>query len=87
MLKELTLSQYGEANPVCELPAYRSSVLAALKNLEVLDGLDWTGKPAATREDVFDIPGSSHIFIDYFLFSVRCGSLDSRAGLFKTRLS
>ncbi|KAJ7376666.1 leucine rich repeat [Desmophyllum pertusum] len=56
MLKELTLSQYGEANPVCELSAYRSSVLATLKKLEVLDGLDRTGKPAATRDDVFSIP-------------------------------
>ena len=63
ILKELTLSQYGEANPVCEMPAYRSSVLAALKNLEVLDGLDRTGKPAATREDVFDIPGSIVVFL------------------------
>ena len=53
MLKELTLSQYGEANPVCEISAYRSSVLAALKTLEVLDGLDRTGNPAATRDNVF----------------------------------
>ena len=52
-LKELTLSQYGEANPVCEISAYRSSILAALKTLEVLDGLDRTGNPAATRDNVF----------------------------------
>ena len=66
MLKELTLSQYGEANPVCELSTYRSSVLATLKKLEVLDGLDRTGKPAATRDDVFSIPGT----ILYYLTSV-----------------
>jgi len=53
MLKELTLSQYGEANPVCEISAYRSGVLTALKTLEVLDGLDRTGKPGATRDNVF----------------------------------
>ena len=53
MLKDVTLSQYGEANPVCEIPTYRSSVLAALKTLEVLDGLDQTGKPAAIRDNVF----------------------------------
>lgn len=53
MLKELTMSQYGEANPMCEISAYRSSVLAALKTLEVLDGLDRAGKPAATRDNVF----------------------------------
>ena len=57
MLKELTMSQYGEANPVCEISAYRSNILAALKPLEVLDGLDRTGKPAAIRDDVFSIPG------------------------------
>ena len=57
MLQELTLSLYGEANPVCEIPDYRSSVLASLKNLEVLDGQDRTGKPAATRDSVLDIPG------------------------------
>ena len=53
MLKDLTLSQYGEANPVCEIPTYRSSVLTALKTLEVLDGLDRTGKPAAIKDSVF----------------------------------
>lgn len=53
MLKDLTLSQYGEANPVCEIPTYRSSVFTALKALEVLDGLDRTGKPAAIRDNVF----------------------------------
>lgn len=57
MLQELTLSLYGEANPVCEIPDYRSGVLASLKNLEVLDGQDRTGKPAATRDSVLDIPG------------------------------
>lgn len=57
MLQELTLSLYGEANPVCEIPDYQSSVLASLKNLEVLDGQDRTGKPAATRDSVLDIPG------------------------------
>lgn len=56
ILKELTLSLYGEANPVCEIPDYRSSVLASLKNVEVLDGLDRTGKLAATRDRMFDIP-------------------------------
>jgi len=53
MLKELTLSLYGEANPVCEISAYQSSVLTGLKTLEVLDGLDRRGKPAATRDNVF----------------------------------
>lgn len=57
MLQELTLSLYREANPVCEIPDYRPSVLASLKNLEVLDGQDRTGKPAATRDSVLDIPG------------------------------
>ncbi|KAL9975413.1 hypothetical protein ACROYT_G012573 [Oculina patagonica] len=55
MLKELTMSQYGESNPVCEMSAYRSSILTALKTLEVLDGLDRAGKPAATRDDAFSI--------------------------------
>ena len=57
MLIQLTLSQYGEANPVCEIPHYRSSILTALKMLEILDGLDRNGQPAATKDIVFSIPG------------------------------
>lgn len=57
-LKELTLAQYGEANPVCEIPGYRSSILKALKMIEILDGLDRNGKPAAARDSVFSIPGT-----------------------------
>lgn len=64
MLQELTLSLYGEANPVCEIPDYRSSVLASLKNLEVLDGQDRTGKPAATRDSVLDIP-EMDVYLEY----------------------
>ena len=63
MLKDLTLSQYGEANPVCEIPTHRSSVLTALKALEVLDGLDRTGKPAAIRDNVFI--GTMLLFSDH----------------------
>ena len=57
-LKELTLSQYGESNPVCELAGYRSSLLAALKMLEILDGFDQSGNPAAVRDNVLSIPGT-----------------------------
>ena len=66
-LKELTMSQYGEANPVCEISAYQSSILTAIRSLEVLDGLDRTGKAAATRDDVFTIPGKilSYSFSNY----------------------
>ena len=58
MLKELALSQYGEANPVCEIPGYRSSILRALKALEVLDGLDQSGNQAAVRDNLWSIPGT-----------------------------
>ena len=58
MLKELALSQYGEANPVCEIPGYRSSILRALKALKVLDGLDQSGNQAALRENLWSIPGT-----------------------------
>ena len=58
MLKELALSQYGEANPVCEIPGYRSSILRALKTLEVLDGLDQSGNQAAVRDNLWSIPGT-----------------------------
>ena len=58
MLKELALSQYGEANPVCEIPGYRTSILRALKALEVLDGLDQSGNQAAVRDNLCSIPGT-----------------------------
>ena len=58
MLKELALSQYGEANPVCEIPGYRSSILRALKTLEVLEGLDQSGNQAAVRDNLWSIPGT-----------------------------
>ena len=58
MLKELALSQYGEANPVCEIPGYRSSILRALKALEVLDGLDQRGNQAAMSDNLWSIPGT-----------------------------
>ena len=58
MLKELALSQYGEANPVCEIPSYRSSILRALKALEVLDGLDQSGNQTAVRDNLWSIPGT-----------------------------
>ncbi|XP_015774025.1 PREDICTED: leucine-rich repeat and coiled-coil domain-containing protein 1-like [Acropora digitifera] len=55
-LKELTLSQYGEANPVCELPDYRSRLFTSLKSIQILDGLDHSGNPAASRDSLFIIP-------------------------------
>ena len=58
MLKQLTLSQYGEANPVCEIPGYSTSILRALKALEVLDGLDQSGNQAAVRDNLWSIPGT-----------------------------
>ena len=58
ILKELTLSQYGEANPVCEMADYRSSLLVALRMLEILDGFDRSGNSAATRDSVLSIPGN-----------------------------
>ena len=57
-LKELTLSQYGEANPVCELPDYRSRLFTSLKSIQILDGLDHSGNPAASRDGLFIIPGN-----------------------------
>ncbi|KAK2559570.1 Leucine-rich repeat and coiled-coil domain-containing protein 1 [Acropora cervicornis] len=53
-LKELTLSQYGEANPVCELPDYRSRLFTSLKSIQILDGLDHSGNPAASRDKLED---------------------------------
>ncbi|XP_067052104.1 leucine-rich repeat and coiled-coil domain-containing protein 1-like isoform X1 [Acropora muricata] len=55
-LKELTLSQYGEANPVCELPDYRSRLFTSLKSIQILDGLDHSGNPGASRDSLFIIP-------------------------------
>lgn len=76
MLKELTMSQYGEANPVCEMSAYRSSILTTLKTLEVLDGLHRTGKPAATRDDVFSIPGKTLCYScsPFFILLLPCAN-------------
>ena len=56
-LKELSLMQYGEDNPICVVPGYRSSLLTAMRGLEVLDGLDRAGKPAAIQEGLQDVPG------------------------------
>ena len=61
-LKELSLSRYGESNPVCENVGYRTKVLAALKMLDVLDGLDRFGNLSATKGGLFSFPGMIVVF-------------------------
>jgi len=58
-LKDLTLELYGDNNPVCDLKEYRSSLLSAMRSLEVLDGLDRDGKPATAVHRESDNPGTS----------------------------
>ena len=56
-LKELMLSQYGEANPVCKTSDYTSTLFTELKVIQILDGLDRSGNPASSKDRLFNIPG------------------------------
>lgn len=78
-LKELMLSQYGEANPVCETSDYTSTLFTELKVIQILDGLDRSGNPASSKDRLFNIPEMD----DYVEYLGSQSSDDSRMKHFK----
>jgi leucine-rich repeat/coiled-coil domain-containing protein 1 len=63
-LKELSFELYGDSNPLCNVQGYRPSLLSAMRGLEVLDGLDRNGQPAAVHDEVHDIPGKMKMKVE-----------------------
>ncbi|XP_035680268.1 leucine-rich repeat and coiled-coil domain-containing protein 1-like [Branchiostoma floridae] len=66
-LTDLTLMHDGKGNPVCSAPDYRETVLSLVPQVQVLDGRDRGGRPAA-REALTDIPGLEE-YLEYLLSS------------------
>ncbi|XP_034039212.1 leucine-rich repeat and coiled-coil domain-containing protein 1 [Thalassophryne amazonica] len=68
-LREVTLSQNGRDNPVCQSPGYREVVMQSLQQISVLDGLNRLGNPSpAGINSPCDIPGLEY-YVDLLLSS------------------
>ncbi|XP_031569336.1 leucine-rich repeat and coiled-coil domain-containing protein 1-like [Actinia tenebrosa] len=67
-LKELSFELNGDCNPLCKIPGYRSSIMSALRGLEILDGLNRNGQPATVQDEVHDIPELEE-YLDFLLSS------------------
>ncbi|CAH1270558.1 LRRCC1 [Branchiostoma lanceolatum] len=66
-LTDLTLMHDGKGNPVCSASDYRETVLSLMPQVQVLDGRDRGGRPAA-REALADIPGLEE-YLEYLVSS------------------
>ncbi|KAI8504572.1 leucine rich repeat [Branchiostoma belcheri] len=66
-LTDLTLMHDGKGNPVCSTSDYRETVLSLIPQVQVLDGRDRGGRPAA-REALSDIPGLEE-YLEYLVSS------------------
>lgn len=77
-LRQLTLCLDGSSNPLCsDLDRYRSRLLSALTQLEVLDGVNRLGESVSSFDVLADIPGLEN-YMD-FLVSQSSSVSDSKS--------
>uniref|UniRef100_A0A8W8KGC5 Leucine-rich repeat and coiled-coil domain-containing protein 1 n=1 Tax=Magallana gigas TaxID=29159 RepID=A0A8W8KGC5_MAGGI len=77
-LRQLTLCLDGSSNPLCsDLDKYRSRLLSALTQLEVLDGVNRLGESVSSFDVLADIPGLEN-YMD-FLVSQSSSVSDSKS--------
>lgn len=66
-LRQLTLCLDGSSNPLCsDIDQYRSRLLSALTQLEVLDGVNRLGESVSSFDVLADIPGLEN-YMDFLV--------------------